>query len=80
MNPSLLFTASPGDVNPVAFSFYSFDTGSLLEPVTDFALRLKMNGMRFIEKQVFQYKFRYFFPGCAGYRSKIELRLIAGSI
>ena len=54
MNPSLLFGASPGDVNPVAFSFYSLNTSSLLEPVTDFSLRLKMNGMRFIEKQVFQ--------------------------
>jgi hypothetical protein len=50
MNPSLLFTASPGDVNPFAFSFYSLDTGSLLEPVTDFSLRLQVNGMRFIEK------------------------------
>jgi hypothetical protein len=50
MNPSLLFTASPGDVNPCAFSLYSLDTGSLLEPVTDFSLRLQVNGMRFIEK------------------------------
>ena len=50
MNPAFLFTASPGDVGPVAFSFYHFDAGSLFEPVTDFTFWLKVNGMRFIEE------------------------------
>jgi len=50
MNPAFLFTASPGDVGPVAFSFYHFDAGSLFQPVTDFTFWLEMNGMRFIEE------------------------------
>ena len=54
MNPAFLFTASPGDVGPVAFSFYHFDAGSLFQPVTDFTFWLEMNGMRFIEEEVFQ--------------------------
>ena len=70
MNPSLFFTASPGDVNPFAFSFYGLDTGSLLEPVTDFSLRLQVNGMRFIEKQVFQNYTAIFFQIAPGTNPK----------
>jgi hypothetical protein len=54
MDPSLLFTAPPGDMNPVTFSFDRFDTGTLLEPIADFAFGFEMNGVGFVEEEVFQ--------------------------
>jgi hypothetical protein len=56
MYPSLLFTATPSDVNPVTFSFDRLYTSSLFESIADFTFRLEVNRMRLTEEEVFQNK------------------------
>jgi hypothetical protein len=49
MNPTFLFTATPGNVRPVTFAFVYFDAGSLFETIADFTFGFQVNGMRFIQ-------------------------------
>ena len=52
--PPFLLTTAPGDVNPVTFSFDGLYARSLFESIADFAFWLEVNGMCFIEEEVFQ--------------------------
>jgi hypothetical protein len=60
--PAFLFAASPGYMYPVAFSFDCLYTGSLLESIADFTFRLEVDGMGFVEEDVFQSNATNFFP------------------